>query len=99
MGLRAYFLVTVRDDCKAGAFSQAVDAIEAVAEVDFADPVVGAADVVVMVESDNIETAANKVAELSCVENVSILKVVSVLERHRSSKQELLKKLAKQKLT
>lgn len=95
MALRAYLLVTVKDDYKAEKFTQAVAAIEDLAVVDYADPVVGAADVVAMVEADNIEGAANTVAGLDFVDEVVVLKVVSVLERHRSSKAELLKKLTK----
>ncbi|MCR3921451.1 MAG: hypothetical protein NUK65_02910 [Firmicutes bacterium] len=95
MGLRAYLLVNMQDECKGEAFQEAVADLEKMVEVDYADPVVGDADVVVMIEADNIEIAANRVEALACVESVSILKIVSVFERHRSSKQDLLKKLSK----
>jgi|CZCB01.1.fsa_nt_gi hypothetical protein len=94
MVLRAYLLVSVRDECKKESFPQAVKEIEALDEVDFADPVVGDADLVVMVETDNIEQTAEKVAAMPCTENVSVLRICSALERHRTLRQELLQKLA-----
>ena len=95
MGLRAYLLVNVQDNCKDEAFVQVVAELEDMTEVDFADSVVGSADVVAMVEADNIEIVANKIQALDGVASVVILKIVSVFERHRSSKQALLKKFSK----
>lgn len=93
MTLRAYFLVTVTDDCKEAYFQDLVDEIKNLAEVDFADPVVGTADLVVMVEAGNLEAAAEKISACKGVEKVEILRITSVLERHRTSKTALLQKL------
>jgi len=93
MGLRAYLLVTVTDDCKDEFFQDLMSDIKNLAEVDFADPVVGTADLVVMVEANNLEEAADKVAACKGVDKVEILRVTSILERHRTSKTALLQKL------
>ncbi|HHX75498.1 MAG TPA: hypothetical protein GX699_11400 [Firmicutes bacterium] len=94
MASRAYLLITVRDEFKAGNFPEAVTAVADLAEVDFADPVVGEADIVAMIAAEIPEKVADKVAALPCVENVRVLKIVSALERHRSLRQKLLQKLA-----
>ncbi|NLM51676.1 MAG: Lrp/AsnC family transcriptional regulator [Firmicutes bacterium] len=93
MGLRAYLLVAVTDDCKDEFFQDLMAEIKNFAEVDFADPVVGAADLVIMVEANNLEAVAEKIAALKGVDKVEILRVTSVLERHRTSKTALLQKL------
>jgi hypothetical protein len=90
---RAYLLITVRDEWKAGKFPEAVSAVAEQAEVDFADPVVGDADIVAMIAAEIPEKVADKVAALPCVEDVRVLKIVSARERHRSLRQELLQKL------
>ena len=94
MVLRADLLVSVRDECKKESFPQAVKEIEALDEVDFADPVVGDADLVVMVETDNIEQTAEKVAAMPCTENVSVLRICGALERHRTLRRNCYEKLA-----
>ena len=48
---------------------------------------------VVMVEANNLEEAADKVAACKGVDKVEILRVTSILERHRTSKTALLQKL------
>ncbi|NLM45729.1 MAG: hypothetical protein GX200_02865 [Firmicutes bacterium] len=92
---RAYLLITVRDEWKAGKFPEAVAAVAELAEADFADPVVGDADIVAMIAAEMPESVAEKAAALPCVEDVRILKIVSARERHRSLRQELLQKLAR----
>lgn len=94
MGLRAYLLVNAKDDCRHEKFRMAVLDLEDMIEVDFVDPVVGTCDMVIMVEAAvSVEAVARKIAALEWVENITILKIVSIFERHRSSKRDLLKAL------
>ena len=94
MGLRAYLLVNAKDDVRHDDFRKAVLDLEDLIEVDFVDPVVGSCDMVVMVEAAvSVEAVARKITSLYWVENVSTLKIVSIFERHRTSKRELLKAL------
>lgn len=94
MGLRAYLLVNAKDEVKQEDFRKAVLDLEDMIEVDFVDSVVGAWDVLIMVEAAvSVEDVARKIGEMDWVENVGILKVVSIFDRHRSSRRELLKAL------
>ena len=94
MGLRAYLLVNAKDDVRHDDFRKAVLDLEDLIEVDFVDPVVGSCDMVVMIEAAvSVEAVARKITSLYWVENVSALKIVSIFERHRTSKRELLKAL------
>jgi peptide subunit release factor RF-3 len=94
MGLRAYFLVDVVDDMDQQQFIQAVRDLEEENGVDFVDPVIGGRDLVVMVEAPvSVEVLANKIKENSWVKELEILNIVSIYERHRSSKKQLLKSL------
>jgi len=94
VGLRAYLLVNAKDDVRHDDFRKAVLDLEDLIEVDFVDPVVGSCDMVVMVEAAvSVEAVARKITSLYWVENVSTLKIVSIFERHRTSKRELLKAL------
>lgn len=94
MGLRAYLLVDVADDMDQQKFVQAVRDLEEVQGIDFVDPVIGGYDMVIMVEAPvSVEALANKIRESSWVKNLEMLRIVSIYERHRSSKKQLLKSL------
>lgn len=94
MGLRAYLLVDVVDDMDQQQFVQAVRDLEEEHTVDFVDPVIGGCDMVIMVEAPvSVEVVANKIKENTWVKNIEMLRIVSLYERHRSSKKQLLKSL------
>lgn len=94
MGLRAYLLVDVADDMDQQQFVKAVRDLEEEHAVDFVDPVIGHCDMVIMVEAPvSVEVVANKIKEQSWVKNIEMLRIVSLYERHRSSKKQLLKSL------
>ncbi|MCL6472743.1 MAG: hypothetical protein K6T91_08035 [Firmicutes bacterium] len=95
MGLRAYFLVDVVDDMDQRQFIQAVRDLEEENGVDFVDPVIGSRDMVIMVEAPvSVEAIANKIKANPWVKQLEILSIVSLYERHRSSKKQMLKSLA-----
>jgi len=94
VGLRAYFLIDVADDMDQQQFVKAVRELEEVQGIDFVDPVIGGYDMVIMVEAPvSVEALANKIQENSWVKNLEMLRIVSIYERHRSSKKQLLKSL------
>ncbi|MDI6817535.1 MAG: hypothetical protein QME41_10185 [Actinomycetota bacterium] len=94
MGLRAYLLVDVADDMDQQQFVQAVRDLEEEHTIDFVDPVIGHCDMVIMVEAPvSVEVVAKKIKENSWV-NIEMLRIVSLYERHRSSKKQLLKSLS-----
>ena len=94
MGLRAYLLVDVVDDVEQQEFIKVLRKLEEMPGVDFVDPVIGSRDIVIMVDAPvTVEALASKIREMSWVENMEILRIVSMFERHRASKKELLKAL------
>lgn len=94
MGLRAYLLVDVTDEVEQGEFIEALRVLEEMPGVDFADPVIGSRDMVIMVDAPvTVEAIVNKIRGKSWVKTVEILRIVSMFERHRASKKELLKAL------
>ncbi len=94
MGLRAYLLVDVVDDMEQGAFVRALRELEEMPGVDFVDPVIGSRDMVVMVDAPvTVEAVANKIRNNGWVKELEIMRIVSMYERHRASKKELLKAL------
>lgn len=94
MGLRAYLLVDVVDDMDQQQFVQAVRDLEEEHGIDFVDPVIGDHDIVIMVEAPvSVESIANKIKDNPWVKNLEMLRIVSIYERHRSSKKQLLKSL------
>lgn len=96
MGLRAYLLVDVVDDMEQGDFVQVLRELEEMHGVDFVDPVIGSCDMVIMVDAPvTVEAIANKIRSKSWVKQVETLRIVSLFERHRASKKELLKALAR----
>jgi uncharacterized protein with GYD domain len=94
MGLRAYLLVDVADDVQQRDFIQELRKLEEMPGIDFVDPVIGSHDMVIMVEAPvTVEAIANKVRAKEWVKNMEILRIVSMFERHRASKKELLQAL------
>jgi uncharacterized protein with GYD domain len=94
MGLRAYFLVDVADEMEQREFVEGLRELEETPGVDFVDPVIGEHDMVVMVDAPiTVEAIASKIRDKAWVKNVEIMRIVSMFERHRASKKELLKAL------
>jgi hypothetical protein len=94
MGLRAYLLVNVVDDMEQADLIKALRELEDTPGVDFVDPVIGSKDLVVMVDAPvTVESIANKIRSNSWVKETEVLRIVSMYERHRASKVELLKAL------
>ena len=84
MGLRAYLLVKMDDDMERDASEKALRQVEAMPEVDFADPVVGGWDLVLMVEtSESVSAVADKVSKFPWVKQVDMLKITNSFERHK----------------
>ena len=94
MGLRAYLLVDVTDDVEQGEFIKGLRELEEIPGVDFVDPVIGSRDMVIMVDAPvTIQATADKIRAKDWVKDVEILRIVSMFERHRASKKDLLKAL------
>jgi len=95
MGLRAYLMVDVADDVDQRQFVKALRELEELPGVDFVDPVIGSHDMVIMVDAPvTVESIASKVRAKEWVKELEIMRIVSMFERHRASKQELLKALS-----
>lgn len=91
MGLRAYLLLEVADEVEQDEFVKAMRELEDLPNVDFVDPVVGQYDMIVMIDAPvTVEAMAKKIREMSWVKKVEIMRIVSLFERHRASKKELL---------
>ncbi len=94
MGLRAYLLVDVADDMKQDEFIKVLRELEDMSGIDFVDPVIGSRDLVIMVDAPvTVDAIANKIQSKGFIKNIEILRIVSMFERHRASKKELLKAL------
>jgi len=94
MGLRAYLLVDVADDMEQQDFVQVLRELEETPGVDFVDPVIGSRDMVVMVDAPvTVEATASKIRAKNWVKSLEILRIVSMFERHRASRKELLEAL------
>ena len=94
MGLRAYLFVDVADEMEQGEFAKALRELEEMTGVDFVDPVIGSHDMVIMVDAPKtVEAVAAKVRNKDWVKSIEIMRIVSMFERHRASKKELLKAL------
>lgn len=95
MGLRAYLMVNVADDVEQQKFVEMLRKLEEAPGVDFVDPVIGSHDIVIMVDAPvTVEAIANRIQATEGIKNMEILRIVSMFERHRASKKELLKSLA-----
>jgi hypothetical protein len=94
MGLRAYLMVNIKDGMEQSDLIRALRELEDTPGVDFVDPVIGTKDLVLMVDAPvTVEAIANKIRSNSWVKDTEILRIVSMYERHRASKAELLKAL------
>jgi len=94
MGLRAYLLVDVDDDMEQQEFIKVLRQLEEMPGVDFVDPVIGSRDMIIMVDAPvTVEAIASKIRDKTWVKDMEILRIVSMFERHRASKKELLKAL------
>ena len=94
MGLRAYLLVDVADEMEQREFTKALRELEEMSGVDFVDPVIGLHDMVIMVDAPvTVEVVANKIRNKEWVKSIEIMRIVSMFERHRASKKELLQAL------
>ncbi len=94
MGQRAYLLVDVSDEIRQPEFAKAARELEEMPEVDLVSPVIGLHDMVVMVDAPAaVESVVDKIRSKAWVKSIEILKVISLSERHRVSKKELLQSL------
>ena len=94
MGVRAYLLVDVADDMEQQEFITTLRELEEMPGVDFVDPVIGSRDMVITVDAPvTVEAIASKIRAKNWVKDLEILRIVSMFERHRVSKRELLKAL------
>ena len=94
MGLRAYLLVDVADEMEQRDFIKALRELEEMPGIDFVDPVIGSHDMVIMVDAPvTVEAIANKIRNKEWIKGMEIMRIVSMFERHRASKKELLKAL------
>jgi hypothetical protein len=94
MGLRAYFLVNVCDDTEQSEFIKILRDLEEVPGVDFVDPVIGTADMIVMVDAPiTVQDIATKISAKKWCKDVQVLRIVSMFERHRASKKDLLESM------
>lgn len=90
MGLRAYFLLnvknnTVQDDLRNGLLE-----LETIPGVDYVEPVVGQYDIVLVVETaDNVEEFIAKIKNFSWVDKVTTLKVVNLFDHRQTSSGEV----------
>jgi DNA-binding Lrp family transcriptional regulator len=92
MGLRAYLMVNVKDTMSQGEFVNQLRELENIPGVDFCDPVIGSRDMVIVVDAPStVESVANKIQSKPWVREVETLRIVSLYERHRASKKEILK--------
>ena len=91
MGVRAYLLVNVADDMEQQDFITTLRELEEMPGIDFVDPVIGSQDMIIMVDAPvTVEAIASKIRAKGWVKDLEILRIVSMFERHRASKQELL---------
>ena len=93
--MRAYLLVNVADEMEQHEFIKALRELEEMPGVDFVDPVVGSRDMIIMLDAPvTVEATASKIRSKEWVKDMEIMRIVSMFERHRASKQELLKAMS-----
>jgi len=81
MGLRAYLLVKVKDNLEQEEFIEVLREVERTPGVEFADPVIGEFDMVVMVDAPvTVEAIATKVQDNQWFEDMKILKFINIFE-------------------
>lgn len=84
MGLRAYLMVKVKENIEQEEFMEALREVERMPGVEFADPVIGDYDVVVMVDAPvTVEAMASKVRDNRWCEDMKILKLINIFELSR----------------
>jgi hypothetical protein len=94
VGLRAYLLVNLIDEMEQAELIKAMRELEDTPGIDFVDPVIGSKDLVIMVDAPvTVEAIANKIRGNSWVKDTEVLRIVSMYERHRASKVDLLRSL------
>lgn len=94
MGLRAYILINANDDIEQSEFVQILRNLEEMPGIDFVDPVVGNSDIVVMVDAPiTVQEIANKISTKKWCKEIQVLRIVSMFERHRSSKKDLMESM------
>lgn len=94
MGTRAYLLINVADEVNQQEYVNILRELEELPEIDFVDPVVGSWDMVIMIEAPiTVEAVAKKIANFKWVKELQTLRIVSLFERHRASKKDLLEAL------
>jgi len=87
-------MVDVVDEMEQREFIKALRELEEIPGVDFVDPVIGSHDMVIMVDAPvTVEAIANKIRNKEWVKGMEIMRIVSMFERHRASKKELLRAL------
>lgn len=87
MGQRAYLLIDVKDTVNQQEFIQIIRELEAMVEVDFADPVVGNWDIIAMIEAPiTVQAVVKELAQRLWVKNIEIAKIQSVLERQLTAR-------------
>jgi len=90
MGLRAYFMVTTKDELRQREFVKAVREVEDTPGVDFVDPVIGSRDMVIMVDAPiTVEALAKKIQAKPWVKDMEVMRIVSIFERHKTAKMSL----------
>lgn len=81
MGLRAYLMVKAKENIEQKEFIEALRDVERMPGVEFADPVIGDFDVVVMVDAPvTVEAIATKVQDNQWFEDMKILKLINIFE-------------------
>ncbi|MBA7504281.1 hypothetical protein ES706_02915 [subsurface metagenome] len=81
MGLRAYLLVKAKDNIEQQEFIKALRDVERMPGVEFVDPVIGAFDMVIMVDAPvTVEAIAAKVQDNQWFEDMKILKLINIFE-------------------
>jgi hypothetical protein len=81
MGLRAYLLVKAKDNIEQEEFIEPLREVERIPGVEFVDPVIGAFDMVIMVDAPvTVEAIAAKVQDNQWFEDVKILKLINIFE-------------------
>lgn len=84
-------MITVQDDIVGEKFVNILRELEDMVDVDFVDPVEGHCDIVVMLDAPvAVAATAEKIVTLPWVKSLATLKIVSIFERHQSSKKILL---------
>ena len=89
MGLRAYFLIDLKEDCGDEKEDGVLKELDAMDEIDFADAVIGEADIVAMVEATtSVDEVAKRVRRIEAVADVRVFRVVGAEKRRAAKKSK-----------